>query len=115
MILQILSTGMASDSNTRLKTHAALGLLMTSYSREEEAMADRLAVRYVKKAGYDPEAILKTIDKMADAHRKAPIRRYTAYRTHPYLAERKAAAKKEIFGRIDFIDFINTPTNLGEN
>jgi predicted Zn-dependent protease len=85
-----------------------------SYSREDETVADKLSVRYLKKAGYDPEAVIRMIDKMSDKHRTMPIRQYSAFKTHPYLSERKAAVKKEIYGRMDFVDFINAPAALGE-
>jgi len=114
MVFQLLSAGMAADSDTKRRSHAAIGLLMMSYSREDEAMADKLSVRYIKKAGYDPKAVISSIDKMIEIHRKMPIRKYSDYRTHPYLAERKASVKKEIYGRIDFVDFINAPATLGE-
>lgn len=115
MALQLLTAGMTRNSNSASRTNAAIGLLMTSYSREDEAMADKLSVRYVKKIGYDPKAVIKTIDKMIGIHRKMPIRTYTAYHTHPYLSERKALVKREIYGRVEFVDFINAPVVLGDN
>lgn len=114
MAFRILSSGIATNNETKGRAHAAIGLLMMSYSREDEATADKLSVRYAKRAGYDPKAIISSIDKMIDIHRKMPIRKYSDYRTHPYLSERKAAVKREIYGRMDFVDFINTPTTLGE-
>jgi len=114
MALNLLGVTMASDNRTKVRMNSAIGLLMASYSREDEETADRLSVRYVRKAGYDPKAILKTIDKMMELHKKMPIRVYSAYQTHPYFSERKAALKKEIYGRVDFVDFINAPSTLGE-
>lgn len=114
MALSIIAGHMGEGRETKMRTGAALSLLMTSYSREHETLADKLSVRYLKKAGYDPEAILSSIDKMMERHRQAPLRTYTAYQTHPYLAERKSAVKKELYGRIDFVDFINEPAVLGQ-
>ncbi len=111
MAFQILSAGIEADSQTKKRANTAIGLLMMSYSREDEAVADRLSVRYAKRAGYDPEAIITSIDKMIDIHRKMPLRVYSPYQTHPYLSERKAAVKKEVYGRVDFVDFINMPTS----
>lgn len=109
MALNLAGARMARDPETRMRINAAIGLLMMSYSREDESTADRLSVRYLKKAGYNPEAILSSIDKMMEEYRKMPIRDYTPYQSHPYMAERKAIVKKEIYGSMDFVDFINEP------
>jgi predicted Zn-dependent protease len=114
MVFQMLAAAAADNGATRRKTNQALGLLMTSYSREDETVADTLSVRYLKKAGYDPAAALRVIEKMSDLHNKMPIRKYNSYRTHPYLAERIAAINKELHGRISFVDFMNSPSTLGE-
>ena len=109
MALQMLTSRMETDNESRARAHSAISLLMLSYSREDEFMADKLGVKYMKLAGYDPEGAIRVIDKMMDMHRKAPIRRYTSYRTHPYLAERKAMVKKEVYGQMEFVDFMNMP------
>ena len=114
LALILLSGTVPTDRETMAKTNAAVGLLMTSYSREDEAIADKLSVKYMKAAGYDPKAVISSFDKMIELQQKAPIKRYTAYRSHPYYAERKALAKKEIYGSMEFVDFINEPTTLGE-
>lgn len=111
---QLLASSMADSNATKRRTNAAMGLLMTSYSREDETLADRLCVRYLKKTSYDPEAALRVMDKMAKHNKKMPIRSFTSYRSHPYLSERKAAIKTEIYGKMEFVDFINTPAVLGE-
>lgn len=109
MMFQILGTRMATDAESARKTNAAVAMLMMSYSRDDETAADKLSVKYVKKAGYDPKAVISSIDKMIEMHKKSPIKTYTPYMTHPHLSERKAAVKKEVYGKIDFVDFINTP------
>ena len=110
MALQVLTSRMESDRETKAKAYSAINLLMLAYSREDEFMADRLGVKYSKLAGYNPEGAIKVIEMLADMQREAPIRRYTGYRTHPYLAERKAMIKQEVYGQMDFEDFINKPT-----
>ncbi len=109
LALNLVGAQMASDNRTKMQINNAIGHLMLSYSREDEKLADKLSVRYMKKAGYNPEAILNSIDKMIEKHRATPPRIFTGYQTHPYLAERKSNVKKEIYGRIDFVDFINEP------
>jgi len=107
--LQILVVGSPSSRETKLRAHSAVGLLMMAYSREDEFMADKLGVKYLKLAGFNPEGSVGVIDKLIDIQRKAPIREYSGFRTHPYLAERKAIVRKEIHGRMEFDDYINLP------
>lgn len=109
MALQMLSSRMEADGETKARAHAAITLLMMAYSREDEFLADKLAVKYTRLAGYDPEGSVKVIEKLIQIQRKARIRPYTGYRTHPYLAERKAVIRKEIHGQMEFVDFINMP------
>jgi len=113
-LLQLLTARIKADNETKSRAFNAVGLLMMSYSREDEAMADKLSVRYVKKAGFNPEGVIGSIDKMWAKYRKMPIKKYTDYQTHPYTSERMAAAKKEVYGRMEFVDFINTPASLGK-
>jgi len=109
MALQLLTSRMETDAESRRRSRSAINLLMLSYSREDEFMADKLGVKYMKLSGYEPEASVKVIEKMIEMQRKGPMRRYTSYRTHPYLVERKAMVKKEIYGQMEFVDFINMP------
>ncbi len=109
MALKILATRMETDNETRARAHTAINLLMLAYSREDEFLADKLGVKYTRLAGFDPEGSVKVIEKLMEIQRNAPIRPYSGYRTHPYLAERKAIVRKEIHGHMDFVDFINMP------
>lgn len=109
MALSILTSRMETDSNTRARANNAIGILMLDYSREDEFFADKLAVKYTKLAGYDPEGSVRVIEMLMENQRKGPIRKYIGYRSHPYLAERKATIRKEIHGQMEFEDFINIP------
>jgi predicted Zn-dependent protease len=82
---------------------------MVSYSREAEVEADKLSVRYVKKAGFNPESVINVLEMLQALRKEGPIRRYMHYRTHPYLSERLAKAKIEVRGKMDFDSFINLP------
>lgn len=109
-ILQILMvvTGSASSSDVR-GIDAAFGQLLMSYSREDEALADKIAIKYLKRAGYDPFAMMSFLEKLQQVHREAPIRPYSSYRSHPYIADRIRMVKQELTGDIDFSDYMNKP------
>jgi len=106
-ILQILMvTTRAPDIN---RVNAALGQLIMAYSREDEALADKTAVKYLRKAGYDPMAMIDFLKKLQKVRRKAPVRTYSAYRSHPLIADRIRIVKQELIGEIEFSDYMNKP------
>ncbi|MCM8783792.1 MAG: M48 family metalloprotease [Candidatus Omnitrophica bacterium] len=105
-ILMVLAKAGAPDTETIRRTSTALDLLMLSYSREDEFMADRLAVRFMQKAGFNPEGALSFLEKFKEIKKKEPIRPLYG-RTHPYINERIRAVREEIYGRISFEDYLN--------
>lgn len=68
---------------------------MSAYSRQDEYEADRLAVKYMYLAGYDPYAIISTFELLA-RHSKGDDNDWLLLRSHPYLKDRIEAVKKEI-------------------
>lgn len=106
-ILQILMAVTGAGRSDAGRIDAAFGQLIMSYSREDEALADKLAVKYLKEAGYDPWAVVSLLKKLQDADKAEPIRPYTGYRSHPYVADRIRMVKKELSGEVDFNDYMN--------
>src|SRR3989338_2680098 len=106
-ILQILMVVTGAGRSDAGRIDAAFGQLIMSYSREDEALADKLAVKYLKEAGYDPWAVVSLLKKLQEADRTAPIRPYTGYRSHPYVADRIRIVKQELSGEVDFNDYMN--------
>lgn len=85
----------------------ALGQVFVSYSRDDELLSDKLAVKYLKNAGFDPAAMLTLLEKLQDIERKRPPKQINYWRTHPYISDRIRVSREEIYGRIEFEDFIN--------
>lgn len=109
-ILMVLASQTQTDRRNVGKVYAAINSLMLSYGREDELFADKLSIKYAKKAGYNPEGVVKVLQKLLDIQKKEPRRRYIADRSHPYLSVRLSKAKQEVYGRMDFEDYINIPT-----
>lgn len=107
-ILKIFSVTAARGSGWDARMDVAIFKLFMSYSREDELLADKLAVKYTKAAGYDPEAMISVLKKLHEFNKSEPIRRYSHFRTHPYIPERIRGIKEKVRGEIDFIDVINT-------
>lgn len=108
-ILQILMVATGSRTQDLGMINEAFGHMIMSYSREDEALADRIAIKYLERAGYDPMAMVNFLEKLKEVNRNAPIRPYTKYRSHPYVADRIRMVKQELTGEVDFSDYMNKP------
>jgi len=113
-IAMIVASAVQTENRHELgRTYAAISTLMLSYSREDELFADKLSVKYTKKAGYNPEAVVSLLQKLWEIIRKGPEKRYVSHKSHPYLSIRISKAKQEVYGKMDFTDYINLPTRTG--
>ncbi|MFA5114940.1 MAG: Maf family nucleotide pyrophosphatase [Candidatus Omnitrophota bacterium] len=81
--------------------------LMLGYGREDELLADQLATRYMKRAGYDPHAMVTFLEKLQEDGRRKPLRPKSYFKTHPYVPDRIRVVKQEMGENIDFSDYIN--------
>lgn len=73
---------------------AVVGQLMTmSYSREHELQADRLGVRFMSQAGYDPRMLIAVMHILAESGGAAPPEFFS---THPNPENRIGAIEQAI-------------------
>jgi len=107
--LMLLAIATGQDGRTVAAASEGLAQLMMSYSREDELEADKLSVKYMKEAGFDPEGVLDSLTMLRRLRKEGPVRKYMYYRSHPYLSERIAAVRSEIQGYTDFDSYINIP------
>ncbi|MCM8831411.1 MAG: M48 family metallopeptidase [Candidatus Omnitrophica bacterium] len=70
-------------------------LIELKYSRSDEYEADRLAIKYVYKAGYNPYASISCLEKLK-RHEGRDWKLLRYFRTHPYVDERIDALMKFI-------------------
>ncbi len=94
MLVNSLSSDVAARI-TRLGGDALMQLGSRAYSRQDEYEADRLAVKYMHLAGYDPSAIVTTFEILAKDG-KGQENEWLLLRTHPDINDRIGAVKKEI-------------------
>lgn len=108
-LISVLAVAATKDARFKRGLDSAFTQIMLGYSREDELLADRLAIKYTRKAKYNPEAVISFLEKLIRIEKEAPIRPLVAgyARTHPYLPERIGVAKQELYGKIDFNDYIN--------
>jgi predicted Zn-dependent protease len=106
-LLMLLSSRVATNGSDIAKANAAIGQLMMSYSRHDERQADELSVKYLKRAGFDPEGAVQSLKVLKTLRKKGPMMKYSYYRSHPYISERIAHLKNTIKGFTDFDSYIN--------
>lgn len=109
MMLRMLLAAAPSSTTAQAGNAADLAFteIMLGYSREDELLADQLAARYSKLAGYDPKGTIRFLERLQDIHRKSPPRPYSYYKTHPYIPDRIRVVKEELGQRMSFDDYIN--------
>ncbi|MBI3616170.1 MAG: M48 family metalloprotease [Candidatus Omnitrophica bacterium] len=107
-VLQVLViASRSSDPNLRAGTDLALASILTSYSQADELEADRLGIRYLKRAGFQPLAAIDFMTRLRDYTYKQPSHEFSYFRTHPYFADRIRVIRSEATGQIQFDDYIN--------
>lgn len=109
MILSIAS--IQTNGRVASGVNLALNSLFMEYSQEDEFEADRLAVKYLKKAGYDPEAMATFLKKLKIEKEKEPLRRYSYWKTHPNLSQRISVVNQAVTGKLEFRDYLNLTGN----
>lgn len=84
-----------------------LNTILSGYSREDEFLADKLAIKYAKLSGYAPEAGIEVMNKLEEAHKKDDPRKISYFRSHPFIPQRIKRMKQELGLPLEFKDVIN--------
>ncbi len=77
-----------------MSSNMIMNLVFSKYGRQDEYEADRLGVKYLRLAGYDPKASIETLE-ILQKESKDPGGP-TVLRTHPHLPDRIRAVKEQI-------------------
>ncbi len=111
-LLQVLAIT-SGNQNMSPGINLAFGSIITGYSREDEFLADRVAVQYMEEAGYDPEEMIVFLEKLQKINAKKPIRPFSYWRTHPYTSQRISNVSQAISGKMTFRDYIRLTEEEG--
>ena len=106
-LLILAASQVPQENGSREAANMAVGQLMSAYSRHDERQADELSVKYMRRAGFDPDGVLTALGKLRQERQKAPRMAYFVYKSHPYLSERIAYLRTRINGYTDFDAYIN--------
>lgn len=106
LLLQVAAVT-ATNGNFASGVNVALSSIFFAHAREAEFEADSLGIKYMKKAGYNPEATVSMLQLLKKEQDKEPSRPYSYWRTHPFLTQRIASAGKVTDERLGFRHYLN--------
>lgn len=85
----------------------AIASMFTEYSQQAEHEADELAVKYMREAGYDVNAVATFLEKLKKKNEQAPLRQFSYFKSHPNPAKRIGVVNQAINGELDFKGYLN--------
>jgi predicted Zn-dependent protease len=85
-----------SSSTIKALGGLAANLVMMGYSRDDENDADKRAVRYMMRAGYDPNGLVRFFDLLNQKGGAGGGGMLTYFRTHPPTGDRIKRVQEEI-------------------
>lgn len=106
LLVQVAAIG-SGDAQLAQGVNAIITSLYFAYSREDEYQSDELAVKYMKKAGFNPARMIDVLEVLMKEEEKRPLGEANYFRTHPYPKERIAVVNKTISGSLSFRDYLN--------
>jgi predicted Zn-dependent protease len=103
----LLGAVLASDAPAEAVGGAnfVLGVLSLQYSRDDEKDADFVGLSYLVQAGYDPNAIVETMEMLEELQTMRPIEFFS---THPNPESRVAYLKQRIADRYNALGVMKT-------
>ncbi|MBL8013233.1 MAG: septum formation protein Maf [Candidatus Omnitrophica bacterium] len=106
LLLQVAAL-QAGDGQFAAGVNFALTSLFFAHAQEDEFEADSLSIKYLKKAGFNPQGSVDMLKILKKEQDKGPTRPYSYWRTHPYLTQRIAAAGQVTNQRLEFRQYLN--------
>lgn len=73
------------------------GLLLASYSRDDERQADQLGMEYMVRSEYNPDGMIGLMEMLNDQHSQEPSALEVMFSTHPMSSERLETARKRAY------------------
>lgn len=77
-------------------TNISFQLASLGYSRKDEIEADLLGVRYMSRAGYDPNSMIAFLEKLKNKEGEEKSDWLVFLRSHPYIDDRIKAIRQEL-------------------
>jgi len=94
VVLSQLGLSAQVEHIVSLSSNAVMSIVFSAYGRQDEYEADQLGLRYMRRAGYDPEAMIKTFRVLESASGDGGPPLFL--RSHPYLGDRIKKVREQI-------------------
>lgn len=103
VLTSVVVGGIAAYAGTKSSTYGKIaegigmvgsGMLLASYSRDNEREADALGMEYMVKAGYSPDGFIGLMDMLRKMSKSKPGSIELMFSTHPMSDERYATASE---------------------
>ncbi len=96
IVLSII-TGMNGQADINSALNVVFNLVNLGYSRKDEFLADKLAVRYVRRAGFSPIGLITFFNKLKEeGDKKGTGSKLVFLSSHPPIEQRIARIAEEI-------------------
>lgn len=96
-IIAGIALGISGNQAVIRATDIVFNLVNLGYSRKDELLADKLSVKYAKKAGFNPDGMITFFEKLKqEAKKKGPNFKLVFLSSHPPIDERIKNVEKEI-------------------
>lgn len=96
-IIMGIALGISGKQGIVKATDIAFDLVNLGYSRKDEFLADKLSVKYAKRAGFNPYGMVTFFEKLKkEAEKKGPNFNLVFLSSHPPIEERIKNVEKEI-------------------
>ena len=115
-IVMSIAFSKASSADVGQALDVVFNIVSLGYSREDERLADQLAIKYAYRAGFNPRGMITFLYKLEEEAKKQGATYHLIFlSSHPSLGERIKNMNKEIYD-LEYLSAAqsNTPTS-GEN
>ncbi len=106
----VIASAASGNEELTKGVSGSLQALFSAYSKQDEFMADELGAKYMRRAGYNVEAMVDLFKRLDEEERYSSHKRPINYfRTHPYLSERIHRIKANFLkdNASQFLEFVS--------
>ena len=86
--------GNGTQQTAAISSSVLMNIVFSSYGRKDEYESDRLGLKYMYLAGFDPNGAIEALKVLEEEAKgsKTPV----LFRSHPYTSDRVEAVKQEV-------------------
>ncbi len=94
-LITAIALGISGQDQVLQATDVVFNVIILGYSRKDEYLADKLAVKYTKSAGFDPNGMITFFQKLKQESKNSTLQ-IVFLSSHPPIDERIKQVEKEV-------------------